>query len=364
VTFVIWFALGPEPPLTFALVSTISVLIITCPCAMGLAAPTAIMVGTGKAAEMGILIRCGAALEGAGRIDTVVFDKTRTLTLGKPSVDDVVTVDDFESDTGLGVRGTIAGLAVAAGNHRHLESLAIDTSALEQQADSMAVAARTVVYVARAGRLLGLISITDPVKAEAAEAVRALKASGIESWLLSGDSEVVAKAVPAQVGIKNVVAGVMPGEKAEHIGRLQAEGRRVAMVGDGITDAPVLATADVGVAIGTGTDVAIEASDITLVGGDPRLVASTITLSRQTMRVIRQNLFWAFAYNVTLIPVAMGILYPFFGILIDPALAAAAMAFSSVSVILNSLRLRRYDARPGSGTAEIRMTAAPTTSPS
>jgi Cu+-exporting ATPase len=405
VTFVAWFLFGPQPSMTFALVSTITVLIVACPCAMGLATPTAIMVGTGKAAETGILIRGGAALEQAGKTDTVIFDKTGTLTLGRPSVTDIVTadgfsdsnllalaaaaergsehplgsaivneagrrglkvadVDAFDSDIGLGVRATIEDVVVAVGNRRHLASLGIDTSALEARADEMAASAQTVVFVAQGQSAVGLIAISDPVKAEAAEAVRELKEAGIESWLITGDSRVVAEAVARQVGIENVLAEVLPGGKAERVSQLQAEGKHVAMVGDGINDAPALAGADVGVAIGTGADVAIEASDVTLIGGDPRLVVSAIKLSRQTMRIIRQNLFWAFGYNVILIPVAMGVLYPFFGILIDPALAAGAMAFSSVSVVLNSLRLRRYDARPGSGFRQSQVVAAETTSPS
>jgi Cu+-exporting ATPase len=388
ITFVVWFVVGPEPSLTFALVSAITVLIIACPCAMGLATPTAIMVGTGKAAETGILIRGGVALEQAGKVDTVVFDKTGTLTLGKPAVAQVVSAagiegdavmalaaavergsehplalaitdeasrreldvsdaSEFESTTGLGVVATVAGGRAAVGNRRHLTALDIDTSVLDDRLEALAASGHTVVLVARRDELIGAIGISDPIKAQAVTAVRELKALGIEPWLISGDSEVVARAVARRVGIEHVLAEVLPGGKSQKVAELQAEGRTVAMVGDGINDAPALAAADVGVAIGTGADVAIEASDVTLVGGDPRLVTSAIALSRQTMRIIRQNLFWAFAYNSVLIPVAMGVLYPIWGITIDPALAAGAMAFSSVSVVLNSLRLRRYDARPG-----------------
>jgi P-type Cu+ transporter len=400
VTFAAWLLLGPEPSLTFALVSTISVLIIACPCAMGLATPTAIMVGTGKAAETGILIRGGAALEQAGKVDTVIFDKTGTLTLGKPAVADIITLEArtdaevlgwaaaveygsehplataitaeatrrditvasaeaFESDTGLGVRAQVGDAEVAVGNQRYLDGLGIDTGQLHADVNELAARGRTVVYVAQDGRLAGIIGISDPVRAEAAEAVRGLRGMGIEAWLVTGDSRIVADAVAAQVGIENVLAEVLPGGKSEKVAALQAAGRTVAMVGDGINDAPALAGADVGVAIGTGADVAIEASDVTLVGGDPRLVVSAIALSRQTMRIIRQNLFWAFGYNAILIPVAMGVLYPFWGITIDPALAAGAMAFSSVSVVLNSLRLRRYDARPGAGGARPRLAQRP-----
>jgi P-type Cu+ transporter len=389
-TFAIWFVAGPEPQLTFALVSMITVLIIACPCAMGLATPTAIMVGTGKAAEAGILIRGGEALEAAGRVDTVIFDKTGTLTLGKPAVAAIEPLGEaapdrllalaaaaelgsehplgaaivaaarersialpvatgFDSVTGGGVRARVDDGAVLVGNARLLRDAGIDPEPLSALAATIAHAGQTPVLVAHAGRPLGVIGISDPVKVEAAAAVRALLERGIEVWLVTGDSRVVAEAVARQVGIEHVVAEVLPGEKQARVRDLQAAGRRVAMVGDGINDSPALAQADLGIAIGTGADVAIEASDVTLVGGDPRLVVSAITLSQRTVRVIRQNLFWAFAYNVVLIPVAMGVLYPFFDILLDPALAAAAMAFSSVSVVLNSLRLRRVDVRPGAG---------------
>ena len=405
ITFGAWMLFGPEPTLTFALVSSITVLIIACPCAMGLATPTAIMVGTGKAAETGILIRGGAALEQAGRIDSVVFDKTGTLTLGKPAVSSLDTAEDavenevlalaaaaergsehplalavaeeaqrrglsiesaagFESVTGLGVRASIGASTVAVGSRRFLQAEGFETSPLDASADALAESGQTPVYVARDGRVVGLIGISDPVKSEAAAAVRALRDEGIEVWLVTGDASAVAQSVARQVGIENVLAEVLPGGKAERIAVLQADGRRVAMVGDGINDAPALALADVGIAIGTGADVAIEASDVTLVGGDPRLVVSAITLSRKTMRVIRQNLFWAFGYNVILIPVAMGVLYPFFGILIDPIFAAAAMAFSSVSVVLNSLRLRRVDARPPAAGPQGRQLTSSATSPS
>ena len=392
-TFAIWFVAGPEPQLTHALVSMVTVLIIACPCAMGLATPTAIMVGTGKAAEAGILIRGGEALESAGRVDTVIFDKTGTLTLGKPTVAAVeplagaltadallasaasvelgsehplgaaivaaarergltfIAAEGFSSVTGGGVRARVGEHEVLVGSARLLRDAGVDPEPLADTAAALAAAGRTPVLVARGARAAGVIGISDPVKAEAAEAVRQLRARGIEVWLVTGDDRVVADAVARQVGITNVVAEVLPGDKQERVKALQAAGRRVAMVGDGINDAPALAQADLGVAIGTGTDVAIEASDVTLVGGDPRLVVSAIELSRRTVRVIRQNLFWAFAYNVLLIPVAMGVLYPFFGVLLDPALAAGAMAFSSVSVDLNSLRLRRTDVRPGPGGA-------------
>jgi Cu+-exporting ATPase len=389
-TFAAWLLLGPQPAFTHGLVAAISVLIIACPCAMGLATPTAIMVGTGRAAESGILIRGGEALEQAGRIDTVIFDKTGTLTLGKPSVAEVVAFDgatedevlalaaavergsehplgaaivaeaarrsltvlraaEFESVAGRGVVGALDGAAIAAGNPAFLAERGVDLDAATSTIEATARDGRTPVLIARNSKLVGLIGVSDPVKAEAAAAVRELKALGIVVWLVTGDSRAVADAVARQVGIEHVIAEVMPAEKAARVRDLQAIGRRVAMIGDGINDAPALAQADLGVAIGTGTDVAIEASDVTLVGGYPRLVASAIRLSRQTVRVIRQNLVWAFGYNVVLIPVAMGLLYPFFGLQLDPAIAAGAMALSSVSVVLNSLRLRRFDPRPAAG---------------
>jgi Cu+-exporting ATPase len=389
-TFIAWFVAGPEPRLTLALTAFIGVVIIACPCAMGLATPTAIMVGTGVGAEAGMLIRGGEALERAGQVDTVVFDKTGTLTLGRPAVRAIVPVagtdaarlldlaaslergsehplgeaivrraredelgflpaEGFEALAGRGVRGRVDGHEVVIGGGRLLAELGVDMSPLVDVAASSADAGGTVSWVAVDGTLAGLVAIADPVKAEAAEAIRELTAMGLEVWLVTGDGRVTADAVARQVGIAadRVLAEVLPADKDATIARLQAEGRHVAMVGDGINDAPALARADLGVAIGTGADVAIEASDVTLVGGDPRLVASAIGLSRATIRVVRQNLFWAFAYNVLLIPVAMGALYPGFGITLNPALAAAAMALSSVAVVTNSLRLRRVDVRAG-----------------
>jgi P-type Cu+ transporter len=389
-TFLVWLLLGPEPSFTLGLISAITVLIIACPCAMGLATPTAIMVGTGRAAQAGILIRGGEALEQAGRVDAIVFDKTGTLTVGRPAVTAVVPVEgvsetelldlaasvergsehplaaaivgraregelgfltatDFEALTGLGAVADIDGRTVVCGNRRLMEARGIDVGALADQADRAAAEGRTPVFVAVAGRIAGLMVIADPIKPEAAAAIRDLAARGIEAWLVTGDGRATAESVARAVGIAqdHVLADVLPGEKAERIRALHADGRIVAMVGDGINDAPALAQADLGVAIGSGSDVAIEASDVTLVGGDPRLVASAIALSRRTMRVIRENLGWAFGYNIVLIPVAMGVLYPFAGLTLNPALAAGAMAVSSVSVVLNSLRLRRVDVRVG-----------------
>ena len=384
-TFSVWMLFGPEPRLTYALVTTISVLIIACPCAMGLATPTAIMVATGRAAEAGVLIRGGEALEQAEKIDTVVFDKTGTLTRGRPEVVSVMpgigldegevvrvaaaveassehplaaaiveraqrdaikfsTGSSFEATAGHGAHATVDGQHVIVGNERLMADHDVDVAPLRAAVAHAAAGGQTAVYVARASTLLGVIAISDTVRPEARAAVAALSANHIETWLLTGDSRLVAENVAAAVGIPadHVVADVLPADKQLRIKDLQAAGRRVAMVGDGINDAPALAQADVGIAIGTGTDVAIEASDVTLVGGDPRLVPAAINLSRRTMRTIRQNLFWAFAYNVVLIPVAMGVLYPFLGLLLDPVLAAAAMALSSVTVVGNSLLLRRF----------------------
>ncbi|OGO54722.1 MAG: copper-translocating P-type ATPase [Chloroflexi bacterium RBG_16_72_14] len=389
-TFVAWYVFGPEPRVTLALTAFIGVVIIACPCAMGLATPTAIMVGTGKGAETGILVRGGEALENAGRVDTVVMDKTGTLTLGKPAVTTVVPapgftgervldlaaaletgsehplgeaivrkaretelgfgkVDGFEAIVGRGVRGTIDGAEVIVGSRRLAEEQGVDIARLADAARDAAAEGGTVVFVVVDGAAAGMVAISDPVKAESREAVAQLREAGLDVWLLTGDARVTAEAVARQVGIPadRVIAEVLPADKDAVIERLQGEGRKVAMVGDGINDAPALARADLGVAIGTGADVAIEASDVTLVGGDPRLVASAIALSRATVRVIRQNLFWAFAYNVLLIPIAMGVLYPAFGITLNPAMAAGAMALSSVSVVTNSLRLRGVDVRPG-----------------
>jgi Cu+-exporting ATPase len=391
-TFALWIVGGPDPRLTFALTAFVSVLVIACPCAMGLATPTAIMVGTGRGAEAGILIRGGEALETAHRVTAVVMDKTGTLTLGRPVVEAVVPVagwsvgevldaagalekgsehplgaailararkdelgfghvTDFVAIPGAGVSGVVRGAGdtgrtVLVGDERMMIEHGVDTTSLAAAAADAAALGRTTAYVAVDGVAAGLIAIGDPVKPESAAAVRQLTDTGIDVWLLTGDGRATADAVADQVGIapERVRAQARPADKAALIETLQANGAVVAMVGDGINDAPALAAADLGVAIGTGAAVAVEASDVTLVGGDPRAVASAIRLSRATMSVIRQNLFWAFAYNVVLIPVAMGVLYPTFGITLNPALAAAAMALSSVSVVANSLRLRGFNA--------------------
>ncbi len=382
-TFGVWLVFGPEPSLPFALSTAIAVLIIACPCAMGLATPTAIMVGTGKGAEHGILIRDGAALEDAQRVTTVVLDKTGTITHGKPAVTVVhplpgVTDDEllrlaasaergsehplaeaivrhaadrgialadptaFEATAGRGVIATVDGAIVLVGTPAFLGAAGVDTSALE----SVDLGTATGAWIARDGRPIGVIGLADTVKPGAAEAVSRLQRAGIEVWMLTGDRRATAEAIGAQAGIgpERIVADVLPADKAAAVERLQDEGAIVAMVGDGINDAPALAQADLGIAIGTGADVAVQASDVTLVRDDLGAVPAAMRLSRATMRTIRQNLGWAFGYNVLLIPVAAGLLYPVAGLLLTPALAAGAMALSSVSVVLNSLRLRAFRA--------------------
>ncbi|HTI30483.1 MAG TPA: heavy metal translocating P-type ATPase [Methylomirabilota bacterium] len=383
--FGLWLLLGPEPRLPAALTAAVAVLIIACPCAMGLATPTAIMVGTAKGAEAGILVRDGAALEQAGRITAVVLDKTGTITRGQPSVVSLRPVNgtsddellrlagaaergsehplaeaivrlaterglsmppatEFASIAGGGVRAMIEGHHVLAGSERLLRDEGVETQPAELLARQAAEAGHTPVLVAADGIVIGLLAIADTVKAESAEAVERLRAAGLEVWMLTGDRLAVAQAIGASVGIAadRVLAEVRPGEKADRIRELQEAGAVVAMVGDGINDAPALAQADVGVAIGTGADVAVEASAITLIGDDLRSVPAAIRLSRATMRTIRQNLAWAFGYNLVLIPVAAGVLFPLTGWLLSPALASGAMALSSVSVVTNSLRLRRF----------------------
>ena len=383
-TFVAWMLVGPEPRLPFALSAAIAVLIIACPCAMGLATPTAIMVGTGKGAEAGILVRDGAALESAERVATVVLDKTGTITRGAPALEAVVALDGmaddellavaaaaergsehplaeaivrgaedrgllvgsperFEAVAGGGVRATVGGHELRIGTERFLADEGVDSAPLAERAAGEARRGRTPVLVAVDGRAAGVLALADPVKPESAEAIRRLQAAGVDVWMITGDRATVAQAIGAEVGIgpQRILAEVRPEEKAARVAKLAAHGR-VAMVGDGINDAPALARADLGIAIGTGADVAVQASDVTLVGDDLRAVPAAIRLSRATMRTIRQNLGWAFGYNVVLIPVAAGLLYPLTGWLLSPALAAGAMALSSVSVVTNSLRLRRF----------------------
>jgi Cu+-exporting ATPase len=388
-TFVVWFDFGPAPAYLHALVSAVTVLIIACPCAMGLAVPTAVMVSTGRGAELGVLIKGGEALERTQGIDTIVFDKTGTITEGHPSVQAVETApgadrsivadetrllglaaaverlsehplaeaivaeadrrgaapvraDGFENRTGLGVVGVVEGRRVAVGNAALLRELGVDPAPLAARAGELAARGYTPIHVAVDDGLAGLIAVADPVKPTSRAAVDALRRRGIEPVMLTGDDRRTAESVAGEVGIPRVVAEVQPDRKLEEIRALQAEGRVVAMVGDGLNDAPALAQADVGIAMGTGTDVAIEAGAITLMRGDPLGIVAAIELARRTMRVIRQNLFWAFIYNVVGIPIAAGVLYPAFGLRLTPAMAAAAMAVSSVSVVSNSLRLRRF----------------------
>jgi P-type Cu+ transporter len=388
-TFVGWLILyqGPEARLTLALQAAIAVLIIACPCALGLATPTAIMVGTGKAAEHGILIRGGEALEGARRLHTIVLDKTGTLTRGTPVVTQVIAMHDmsdpqllrlaaaaevgsehplgeaivgralelgldlprvehFQAFAGKGIQARVAGQEILLGNRALLESYGIALNGLSEQADALARTGATAMFVAVGGQTAGLIGVADTVRPESREAVEQLKALGLDVWMLTGDNRATAGAIARKVGIDHVLAEVLPEQKADKVKELQAQGKVVAMVGDGINDAPALAQADLGIAIGTGTDVAMAASDITLIGGDLRTIVTAIALSRKTVGVIKQGLFWAFAYNIVLIPVAMGLLFPFFGVLLNPLLAAAAMAMSSVSVVTNALRLRRFTITP------------------
>ena len=386
-TFAGWMLLGPEPRLTYALTSAIAVLIIACPCAMGLATPTAIMVGTGKGAENGILIRDGAALEEARALTAIVLDKTGTITEGRPSVTSVrpaAGVDErellrlaaaaergsehplaeaivrhadelgierveaswFEAVAGRGVRASVTGISLLAGTEPFLRDAGVDVSTLADAAAAIAHHGASPVFVARDGTLIGLIGLADAVKPASPAAIARMRRAGLDVWMITGDRRATAQAMAAQVGIDpdRVMAEVLPGEKADKVAELQRAGTRVAMVGDGINDAPALAQADLGIAIGTGADVALEASDITLVGDDLGGVPATVRLSRATMRTIKQNLGWAFGYNILLIPVAAGLLFPVAGLLLSPALAAGAMALSSVSVLANSLRLRRFRA--------------------
>jgi Cu+-exporting ATPase len=382
VTFVIWFNFGPKPALTFSLLNFVAVLIIACPCALGLATPTAVMVGTGKGAENGILIKGGESLEMAHRIDTVVFDKTGTLTKGEPEVTDIVTgfsyseeeillyaasaekasehplgealikeaekrkiplkePKNFTSIEGKGIEAEIGGKTVLIGSAKLFQERNLDIHHLKDQAERFSQEGKTPVFLALEGKTASLIAVADKLKKDAVHALGELKKQGLEVVMLTGDDRHTAGAIAREAGVDKVLSEVLPEDKVEEIKRLQADGRKVAMVGDGINDAPALAQAHIGMAIGSGTDVAMEASDITLIRNDLLGVAKAIELSRRTIKVIKQNLFWAFFYNTVGIPIAAGVLYPFFGILLSPIIASAAMAFSSVSVVSNSLRLRR-----------------------
>lgn len=380
-TFGAWYAFGPLPALAFALINTVSVLIIACPCAMGLATPTAIMVGTGKGAEHGILIKDAESLEIAHKIRAVIFDKTGTLTHGKPEVTDLISfeaddrslislaasiekgsehslaesilkkaeemkvdvkkVKNFRAVPGLGVEGVIGDEQIYFGNRKLMNRESVDFSARINQIEAMEGEGKTVMMLSRKNKLTGLIAVADTIKDSAKAGVDALIKKGIEVYMITGDNERTARAIAGKLGIKNVLAEVLPEQKESEVRKIQQSGITVAMVGDGINDAPALVAADIGIAMGTGTDVAIESADITLISKDLRAVSSSIELSKKTMRTIKLNLIWAFGYNIILIPVAMGVLYPVSGILMSPIFASAAMALSSVSVVTNSLLLKR-----------------------
>ena len=395
--FVLWLILGPTPSYVYAIMTAVAVLIIACPCALGLATPTAIMVGIGKGAEHGILVRDAEALETAHKVQVVLLDKTGTITEGRPSVTDVVAagigedellkvaasverasehpigraivgeaearglglvgVTSFKSQPGYGLEANVDGAGVLVGNRALMNMHGVDLDGLDGPADTLAQQGKSLAFVAVQGAARGVIAVSDTIKPGVSDSVEAIRSMGVDVVMLTGDNEKAARAIARQAGIDEVIAGVLPAEKAEHTAALRRGGKTVAVVGDGINDSPALAEADLGIAVGTGTDVAIETAGVTLVGGDVRGVASAIALSRATMRTIRQNLFWAFAYNVALIPVAAGVLYPFFsgGVpdalgpvfgefgFLNPILAAAAMAVSSVTVVSNSLRLRAFD---------------------
>jgi len=382
VTAAAWFFYGPEPRLAFALVNAVSVLIIACPCALGLATPMSIMVATGRGAQAGVLVKNAEALERLERVDTLVVDKTGTLTEGKPRLSTIAPakgvtepellaiaaglergsehplaaavtagaternvvaeeVEGFRATAGRGISGNVNGRIAVLGNEEHLQGAGVDVAALRERAAALRDRGETVVYVGRDGRLLGVLGVADHVKESSRDAIASLREDGIAVVMLTGDARATAEAVGRTLGLSDVVAGVAPGDKAEHVKRLQQQGRFVAMAGDGVNDAPALAQADVGIAMGTGTDVAIQSAPVTLVSGDLRGIVRVRRLSRATMQNIRQNLVWAFAYNVVGIAVAAGALYPFVGLLLSPAIASAAMSLSSVSVIANALRLRR-----------------------
>ncbi len=381
-TLAVWGIWGPEPRLAHAIVNAVAVLIIACPCALGLATPMSIMVGTGRGATLGVLIKNAEALETMEKVNTLVVDKTGTLTEGKPKLTTVIALDGFEesdvlwlsaslerasehplaaaivqgaqdkdielaparefrSITGKGVTGTVDGRTVALGNLKLFEALHIDAAGLPARAEALRSDGQTVMLLAIDGKAAGLIGVADPVKASTAEAIRALHEEGVQVIMLTGDNRITAEAVAKRLGIDRVEAEVLPERKAAIVKQLQAEGRIVAMAGDGINDAPALAQAQVGIAMGTGTDVAMESAGITLIKGDLTGIVRAVRLSRATMQNIRQNLFFAFIYNMLGVPVAAGVLYPFFGLLLSPIIAAAAMSFSSVSVILNALRLKQ-----------------------
>jgi Cu+-exporting ATPase len=379
--FATWLVWGPSPAFTYALIAAVSVLIIACPCALGLATPMSIMVGVGRGAQVGVLVRDAEALERMEKVDTVVLDKTGTLTEGRPRVthiepapgferDTVLRhlasverasehplaaaivaaaqerkltlspVTDFDSPAGKGVVGAVKGVQVVCGSARFLAEQGIDVGSLAVAAEAVRAQAATVIFVGLGGQLAGFVGIADPVKQSTPQAIKALRADGIRVVMLTGDGQTTAQAVARALGIDEVIADVLPQDKSLVVQRLKSERRIVAMAGDGVNDAPALAAADVGIAMGTGTDVAMESSGVTLLKGDLLGIVRARRVSQATMRNIRQNLFFAFVYNTAGVPLAAGVLYPFFGILLSPVVAAAAMALSSVSVISNSLRLR------------------------
>ncbi|MCO6361803.1 heavy metal translocating P-type ATPase [Paracoccus sp. 08] len=382
--FVVWLIFGPEPSLVFAIASAVSVLIIACPCALGLATPISITTAAGRGAQAGVLIKDAEALERMAGVDTLIVDKTGTLTMGKPKLTDTVALGDvaeadllslaaalergsehplaeaivegaeaqgavrqealdFEAVTGKGVRGTVGGRAVALGNAAMMQEMDLDTSAAEGKADTLRAEGKTAMFIAVDGALAGIVAVADPIKESTAQAIRELHAQGLRVIMATGDNERTAQAVARKLGIDEVRAGVLPEAKKDLIDQLRREGHKIAMAGDGVNDAPALAAADVGIAMGTGADVAMESAGITLLGGDLTGIVRARKLARATLRNIKQNLFFAFAYNALGVPIAAGLLYPVTGLLLSPMIAAAAMSLSSVSVITNALRLRRVD---------------------
>ncbi|MEK7145248.1 MAG: heavy metal translocating P-type ATPase [Patescibacteria group bacterium] len=376
-TFVVWLFFGPAPAFSFALINFVAVLIIACPCALGLATPMAIMVSSGSAASRGILIKDAASLEIANKINAVILDKTGTLTQGKPTVTDILgdvlqiaasienksehslaqavvnkakeekiilsEVEGFQAISGHGVSAFIENKKILLGTRKLMTDNKINAASWEEKIINLENQGKTVMLLAVANELIGLIAVADVLKKESIEAVRVLKKNNIAVWMLTGDNARTARAIAAEVGIDNIMSEVLPDKKSEKVRELQAQGKIVAMIGDGINDAPALTQANIGIAMGEGTDIAMESANITLMRGDLMLIPEVIRLSRRTMRIIKQNLFWAFFYNVAFIPVAAGVLYPFFKLLLNPIFAAAAMAFSSLSVVLNSLRLRKIN---------------------
>jgi Cu+-exporting ATPase len=382
-TFIVWFSFGPEPALTYALLNFVAVMIIACPCALGLATPTSIMVGTGKGAEMGVLIRTGDALETAHKLTTIVLDKTGTITKGAPSVTDIIpaegynkedilglaasaekfsehplgeavlnktkelklTIADpahFQAFPGQGIEAETGGKEVLLGNANFMKTKGVGFNGMQTKSELLSSEGKTTMFIAVKRKIAGIIAVADTLKPESKEAIAAFRDLGLEIIMITGDSRRTTESIAREVTIDRILAEVLPQDKAAEVKKLQAEGKIVAMVGDGINDAPALAQADIGIALGTGTDVAIESADITLISGDLRGVVTAITLSKATIRNIKQNLFWAFAYNTILIPVAAGALFPFFKILLSPIFAAAAMGLSSVTVVSNALRLRKF----------------------